>query len=319
MRSVCGGAALAAVIYAAQSQPRGIVEASGVTRAGDVLLVVDDSDIGAYFRVPLPKPSALKPLLDLNTLKPHRVELKNKGLGVDLESIAMLADGRVALLSERLRSLVSDTGIIAEYDSELAEIGKRGLEGLAVRPLPGGASRVAAMWEGGYADFGQMPRGAQVRSAWLPLVVVHDVPRNAQVGRVRLRDAVASIELTVPRPPGAEPEAQRFRAPDLVWTRLSAAPDDWGFIVLLSSQNGVARPTFALKWLQRFNLEGKPVGEPFDLATVLPAGLAAVNWEGLCWFEPGKRLVMVHEAEPKVPPHAFLIDLPSAWQFNPGK
>lgn len=318
MRSVWCGAALAAVAWsAAQSQSRGIVEASGVTRAGDTLLVVDDSDIGSYFRVPLPKVPA--PLLDLNALKPQRVELKNKGLGVDLESIGLLADGRVALLSERLRSLVSDSGIIAEYDSELAEIGKRGLEGLAIRPLPGGASRVAAMWEGGYADFGQMPRGAQVRSAWLPLVVVHDVPRNARVGRVRLRDALASIELTVPRPPGEEPAAQRFRAPDLVWTRLSTAPDDWGFIVLLSSQNGVARPTFALKWLQRFNLEGKPVGEPFDLSKVLPEGLAGVNWEGLCWYEAGKRLVMVHEAETKVPPHAFIVDLPEAWQFAPGK
>ena len=317
MRSVWCGAALAAVIYSAQPQPRGIVEASGITRAGDTLLVVDDSDVGAYFRVPLPK--APQPLLDLNALKPSRVQLKNKGLGVDLESIGMLADGRVALLSERLRSLVSDSGIIAEYDSELAEIGKRGLEGLAIRPLPGGASRVAAMWEGGYADFGQMPRGAQVRSARLPLVVVHDVPRNAQVGRVRLSDAAATIELTVPRPPGEEPEAQRFRAPDLVWTRLSGAPGDWGFIVLLSSQNGVPKPTYALKWLQRFNMEGKPVGEPLDLATVLPAGLAAVNWEGLCWYEPGKRLVMVHEAETKVPPHAFILDLPAAWQFAPEK
>ncbi|MBM3797444.1 MAG: hypothetical protein FJW31_26115, partial [Acidobacteria bacterium] len=118
MRSGWRGAALAVVAWAvAQPQSRGIVEASGVTRVGDALLVVDDSDIGAYFRVPLPK--APPPLLDLNALRPNRVELKNRGLGVDLESIGMLADGRVVALSERLRLLVSNSGIVAEYDSGL--------------------------------------------------------------------------------------------------------------------------------------------------------------------------------------------------------
>jgi len=292
-----------------------IKEASGVTRQGDSLLIVDDSDVGAYFRVAIGRLPG--PLFDLNNLRPQRILLKNRGLGVDLESIGILADGRVALLSERLRSLVSDEGIIAEYDSELAEMGRRGLEGLAIRPLPNGASRVAVAWEGGYPDFGLLPRRASARSAWLPLILVHDVPRNARVGRVGLKDAAASIELTVPRPPGIEPEAQRFRAPDLVWTRLPAkqSGDGWGFIVLLSSQNGSANPTFGLKWLQRFDMEGQPVGEPLDLLKYLSRDLAGVNWEGLGWWEPGKKVVLVHEDDPHHRAHAFILELPADWQF----
>ena len=303
---------LAAVAWAWQGAT--IREASGVVRMGDSLLIADDSEIGAYFKVTIGKLPG--PLFDLNKLKPQRIALRERGLGVDIESIGVMADGRVALLSERLRSLVSDSGIIAEYDSELAEMGKRGLEGLAIRPLPGGVSRVAVVWEGGYPDFGRLPRRAGAGNAWLPLIVVHDVPRNGHVGRVRLKDAIASIELSVPRPAGEEPAAQRFRAPDLVWTKLRS---EWGFIVLLSSQNGLAQPTFTYKWLQRFDMEGRPFGQPLDLANLFPAALAAVNWEGMDWFEQGRKLVLVHEGDNKVQPHAFVVELPPDWQFNPAK
>ena len=303
------------------SQAKGLIaEASGVARLGDYLLIADDAAVGAYYRVNISKLPPDTFLLDLNTLKPQRVPLKQRGLGVDIESVGILADGRIALLSERLRSLISDGGIIAEYDSELAEIGKRGLEGLALRALPGGASRVAVVWEGGYPDFGQLPRRASGRNAWLPLILVHDVPRNGRVGRVRLKDSIAAIELAVPRPAGAEPDAQRFRVPDLAWTRIPSGKTDdgWGFLVLLSSQNGVPALRFQYKWLQRFDLEGRPVGAPLDLARLLPKGLEAVNWEGLNWFDQGKSVVLVHEEDgPAVPPHAFILELPKDWQFDP--
>ena len=286
---------------------------------GDSLLIADDSEVGAYFKVTIGKLPG--PLFDLNDLKPQRVLLKNRGLGVDIESIGVLADGRVVLLSERLRSLVSSGGIVAEYGSELAEIGKRGLEGLAIRPLPGGASRVAVMWEGGYPDFGQFPRRASARSPWLPFVLVHDVPKNGRGARVKMKDALAVIELAVPRPAGEEPQAQRFRAPDLVWTRLPSdqGGDGWGFIVLLSSHNGMSKPTFTYKWLLRFNMEGRPVGEPLDLAKYFPPDLAGVNWEGLAWWEPGRKLVMVHEDDSQHRAHAFIMELPAAWQFDQPK
>ncbi len=313
--TILAGLSFGVAAVASAWQGEAIREASGVTRMGDSLLIVDDSDVGAYFKVTIGKLPG--PLFDLNSLKPQRVMLKQSGLGVDLESIGVLADGRIVLLSERLRSLVCSDGIVAEYDSELAEMGRRGLEGLAIRPLPKGASRVAVVWEGGYPDFGQLPRRrASTRNAWLPLIVVHDIPRDGRVGRVKLHGASAAIEVAVPRPPGNEPEAQRFRAPDLVWTRLpnKSGGDGWGFILLLSSQNGLSKPTFTYKWLQRFDMDGRPVGEPLDLAKYFPPELAGANWEGLAWYEPGRKLVLVHEEDPKARAHAFIMELPQGWQ-----
>jgi hypothetical protein len=299
---VCGGAQ--------------IREASGVTRSGSHLLIADDADVGAYFRLQLPKTGG--PLYDLNQCRPERVRLKNAGLAVDTESIGVLADKRVVLISERLRSLVSDRGIVAEYDSELAEMGKRGLEGLAIHPNADGSSRVAVLWEGGYPDFGQAPR-PEMKGPWKPLIVVHDVPRHGSVGRVRLRDAVATIELDVPYPDKlAPPVAQRFRAPDLCWTQwLKGGRMERGFIVLLSSQDGTPKPVFRYKWLQRFDIDGKQVGKPIDLGAHLPERVRGANWEGLAWYEPGKSLVLVHEEDQSLPPHAFLFQLPPDWQFTP--
>jgi len=295
------------------SSPVRLREASGVVRQGSNLLIVDDSDVGAYYRVAWKKPAS--PLIDLNAQKPERVRLKSRNLGVDLESIDLMNDGRVALLSERLRSLVSDGGVIAEYDSELAETGKRGLEGVAIRALEDGASQVAVLWEGGYPDFGMIAPARQ-RSVFKPLVVVHNVPRDAKVGRVRLKDAPRTVELDVPRPAGDEPQAQRFRAPDLRWYPVrEGGVTRWGFIVLLSSQNGLARPEFQYKWLQRFDADGRRVGEPLDLGRYLPKNLMSANWEGLAWMEFGVSMLLVHEEDPGMPPHALLLDLPPDWRF----
>lgn len=294
------------------AQPPAIKEASGIVRSGNSLLIVDDSDVGAYYRVPLKK--GLGPLIDLNSQKPERVKLKAHNLGIDLESIGILADTRIVLLSERLRSLVSDTGILAEYDSDLAEVGKRGLEGVAVRSKADGSSIVAVLWEGGYGDFSvtQYMRPPVGRGPWLPILLIHDVPRHGAAGRVRLRD-VKTVELQVPMPMGKEPEAQRFRAPDLTWTKLPGG--EWGFIVLLSSQNASAKPIFQHHWILRFDLNGKSVGEPLDLAAAVPPKTRDANWEGVNWFEPGKSLVVCHEGDSGLQPHAFILDLPPAWRF----
>jgi len=299
------------------AQPNPIHEASGVARSGDHLLVVDDSEIGAYFRVPIPKTG--ERLIELNRAQPERVRLPRAALAVDLESIGILADKRIALLSERLRSLVTREGIVVEYDSQLSEVAKRGLEGLAIRPLETGDSMVAVLWEGGYPEPPAIPkliRRPGAAAASLPIVVVHPVPKNARVGRLRWGSGMTVIELQVPTPEGAEPHAQRFRAPDLAWYKL---PEQrWGLLVLLSSQNGVSNPEFRHRWLMRFDDSGRPIGEPLDLAPYLPEELRLANWEGLDWYEAGKSVVMVHEAEGRIEPHAFILDLPESWRFpNP--
>jgi hypothetical protein len=243
--------------------------------------------------------------------------VRQAALAVDLESIDILADGRVALLSERLRSVVAEDGVIAEYDSSFAEVGKRGLEGVASRAIEAGASRVAIVWEGGYPDLLSLPEMMKRRAGGrplLPVVMVHDVPPEGRLGRVA-RDKVQNFPLDVPRPAGSEPRAQRFRAPDIAWTRL-APNGDWGLMVLLSSQNGQPPIRYGNLWLQRFNLQGKRIGEPFDLRTVLPENVREANWEGLCWWEEGRSVALVHEADDKLPAHAFVVQIPPGWRFG---
>jgi hypothetical protein len=303
------------------AQPRaGISEASGVTRQGDDLIVVDDSFVGAYFRVSLGKDQ--NPLIPLQQAPVRRVPLSAGCLAIDLEGVDRLADGRLVFLSERLRSLLSEDGLIAEFDSLLAEFANRGLEGVACRPLPEKGSRIAVIWEGGYPDYASVPwslRNSIGRTAMRPLVVVHDLKAGAQALELKTRDALLSVELEVPLLDGVEPEVQRFRAPDLVWTHLKKESQfEWGFIVVISSQNSKDRPDYQHHWLQRFDLQGKPVGDPLDLSRSLPPTIQGANWEGLSWFVPGKSVVLVHEGSGKVPPHAFVLTLPAEWQYIPG-
>ncbi len=295
-----------------------IEEASGVKRLGDYLLVVDDRVPQAYFRIPLQGNSG--PLIPLNRPGVERITLSDVASAVDLEGIDQLADGRIAVLSERFRSLIGEAGVIAEYDSDMAEFARRGLEGVCVYALPGGSSRIAALWEGGYPDYSRMKQPFQeplARSAMSPKIVVHDLKPGASHVRVRTQEAVESIDLEVPKPPGDEPEAQRFRAPDLVWYRWQNGKfDEWGFLVLITSQNSSGRPRYLNHWLQRFSYEGKLVGEPLDLAKFVPPKISGANWEGMCWFEKGESVVLVHEGEPGLPPNAFILKLPADWQFT---
>jgi hypothetical protein len=294
-----------------------IREASGVFRQSDSLLVVDDSDSGAYFSVPIA--GERDPLIALQGTGVRRIPLPVTPLVPDFEGIDRLADGKLVFLSERLRSLVAEDGPIAEYDSLLGEFANRGLEGVAVRPLPGGVSRIAVVWEGGYPDYASVPwslRDIAGRRAMRPLVVVHDLNSGVRGVTLKMQDAKLAVELEVPKPAGQEPEAQRFRAPDLVWTRSpNGSVDDWIFLVLIVSQDSVERPQYLYHWLQRFDLKGRPVGEPLDLAQFLPKEVSHANWEGLSWFEPGKSLVLVHEGTRKLPAHAFILNLPEDWQY----
>ena len=311
--------ALACFSCGQKSAPEGVIdEASGIGYHQGDLYVVDDSVNGAYFRVPL-KGITTGPEIPLNDLHPIREELPEVGIWIDLEGIDFLADGRIVLLSERLHSLVGEEGVVAEYDYPLGEIGRRGLEGVAVRALPDGSSRLAAVWEGGYpeaASLHPLLEKTFAKTPFPPLIFVHDMKPGERTGRIRMKQGVATLELDVPKPAGSEPDAQRFRAPDLVWYKWPNQQDKWGFIVLLSSQNAVDRPQYLHHWLLRFDMEGKPFGEPIDIATRVSGDIGGENWEGLGWFVPGKSLVLVHEGSSKTPPNAFILQLPPDWQTS---
>jgi hypothetical protein len=306
-----GGACLPAL-----GQSLSVEEASGIARQGDSLLVVSDRTPGSYFRIEIPLPTP--PAMELAADRLQRALLPGAELAVDLEGIAVLADGRVVVLSERLRSLVGEQGLVAEYDNPLSEFGNRGLEGVAARDIGNAVSEVAVLWEGGYPDIGDVPeqlRTAVGRQTLDPIIWIHELPRQALGMRIRERDA-RRVRLNAPRPTGSEPDAQRFRAADLIWhTWRHDNQPETGFIVLLLSNNSPhsGQPTYAHTWLQRFRLTGEPFGDPLDVKRVVPNRLADANWEGLGWFEHGRRVILVHDTPPRGTPTAVIVDLPPDW------
>jgi hypothetical protein len=294
-------------------------DASGIARVGEYLLIVGDDDPGCYFRFAISAHEG--PEIKINPTGVTRVEWPHASLALDLEAIDVLADGRVVVLSERLRALIGKDGIIAQYDNPLSEFGNRGLEGLAVRTDKDGGSRVAVLWEGGYPEYKDVPRQLQKHVGRLPMspvVWIHDLKAGETRAEIndknKERYSLRKIEVNVPKPLGEEPQVQRFRAPDLVWHKLGEY--EWGFIFLLSSENSPehGKPGYMHKWLQRFTVDGAPLGDPIDLNTVIPAHLKGANWEGLGWFEEGKRLVVIHDKPPKGPPTAFIVELPPEWR-----
>jgi hypothetical protein len=293
-------------------------QASGLVRRGDELLIVDDESPGGFFRYPLP----VDPLTRIDPSSLAWVELRRADLAVDLESIELLCDGREVVLSERLRMLITEGGWVAEYDDPLGEVGERGLEGVAVRVCESERSHIAVVWEGGYMRTEELPaplarRDGKVllgdRSA-RPVIFTHTLDADTLGVRTVADTSGRYIELQTALLPGDEPAAQRFRVPDLVWHELGG--DRWGFIALLNSSS--AEPvSFEYVWLQRFDPQGQPVGDPIDLNAELPADLHGLNWEGLGWYEEGKSLLLIDdisEKRPSGPPYVVILPLPPDWR-----
>ena len=278
-----------------------LTEASGITRSENTLYLVGDNraDAGHYFTYNIAGlAGTLLTLSDQNRL--GRVALTKAPNALDLESIELLVDGTVVALSERLRSLVSNDGVLLEYPEPFSELGNRGLEGLAIRPHPlnAQASQIATLWEGGYPLKEDLNRQAQpelTQEALDPVLLLHSRASDGTTvpsGMIRLHLTVPNGWIDASNPSGPEPSAYRFRAPDLVWHKE-------GFILLLSSErlpHGNVPPPkerFGPKLLQRFDLTGRPIGKPYDLATPLQTAGTTVNknWEGLGWFEMEAKLM----------------------------
>jgi hypothetical protein len=311
----------ASLVFAFPVMSAEVHDASGITRVGDDLLIVGDKDPGRFYRLPIVNNSGRAIVIDPE--KAVRVDLPNSGLAIDLEGIAVLADDRVVVLSERLRALIGMEGIVVEYGTPLTEFGNRGLEGVAVQRLSDGTSKVAVLWEGGYPEHQAIPEQLRSMVGHMPLrpvIWIHDLTKG-QTG-VHVRDdgkqgvVPQSLSLDVQevddKPP---PQAQRFRASDLVWHELNKDTHEWGFIVLLSSENSPreGQRSFQYQWLQRFNTSGQRVGVPLDLNGVLPEDLQHRNWEGLGWYEMQKRLVLVHDSPPPGIPTAYVLEIPADW------
>lgn len=335
-----------------------ISEASGILFDSDTLFIVSDDIAGSYFT--LPSAAVASGIIPIDSARLTRVAIPGAELFSDLESIERLADGRIVLLSEDLHALgavVQKAGspaleIVAQFDQTLAELGNRGLEGVAVRPLPGGASLVAVSWEGGYPE--RQSLSAQLRetigsSPLNPVVVIDTIPPNGSAGYVGT--PARSLVLTTPDDGVPPPLGQRFRVADLVWhTWTDSAGTVDGLIVLLSSSNAPTpesgqKRRFQYKWLHRYDLNGKPVGNPLDVSaaastqwrsfsaqelvtlaeplrsraeqfgrTAEAAGWENVNWEGLSWYLRGESLVLIYDAGADDPLFALVIAIPQEWK-----
>lgn len=304
-----------------------VEEISGIARLGDELLLVGDGNPGTYYRFLFRStdikniPNKKGKIIIVDPKRVVRHAIPQADFAFDLESIDILADGRVVLLSERLRSLIGENGLAREYDNQLSEFGNIGLEGLAIRKIDDGSSRVAALWEGGYPAYNDVSAQLQKCVGRLPLrpvIWIHDIEEKASGFRkIKKKHIVRDLELAVPTPKGQEPYAQRFRAPDLVWCKQGLNEEDWGFIVLLSSNDSPdtmrGKPKFKYQWLQRFSSKGMSNGQPLDLDDYVPEHLIGANWEGLSWFEPGKSVVVMHDKMPKTPSPVIIVELPLDW------
>ena len=294
-------------------------QASGITRHKDHLLLVDDEIHGAYYKYALR--GLEKDLIPIDRNRLIRISFGKAFHAQNLESIDVLADGRIVALSGRLRALVGVDGIIAEYDNIAAELGGIGLEGLAVHRINDDKSIIAVLWEGGFISINAVPMAFYKhygRHPLKPMIFLHKIYNNSRLGGLEDLDV---IELQVPLEQ-VNGETYHFRAPDLVWHhwRNSYKNEiESGFIVLLASESHNPNPTLQKRhmhlWLQRFNRDGRRYGDPFDLRAYLKktektAKFAAANWEGIGWFEEGKRLIIVHDEPSKGIPHAYILDLP---------
>lgn len=255
-------------------------DASGIARHGNELFIVGDRAVGTLFHADAAL-LAGQSVVRLTLQNTSSTDFQSP-MAIDLEAVDTFADGSWAVVSERSRGLALSSGRYLEYPPSMAEIGGVGLEGLSINA----DNVVAALWEGGFPDAGKLPpdqaRGA-VR-AYAPQLCIHRLP--AENGAMVCEGAVTLLQV----PPAPESD-QVFRAPDLIWENADS------LIVLLSSTNST-HTKFRFKWLQRFSLQGKPVGEPLNLCDegVLPAELRRSNIEGMDWFEAGRSLVFVNDS-----------------------
>jgi hypothetical protein len=289
-------------------------EASGVVRQGDELLLVHDEVPGAFFRLHI---ESAEGILTYGADEPRRVNLEELGEARDLESLA-IGDGRVFVLSEERAELLGQGDSRYRYASYAAPIGNRGLEGLAIRPRVGESDLVAALFEGGYLKKSQLKGKLQAQlagSALDPFVITHALPGVGE----RLAQAedpkAERVDLLLGSLPGKVKKGQRFRAVDLVWHPLKDGT--WTWIVLLSSD---APPKKSSKhshlWLQRFDMQGAPLGKHFDLGDWLKEKGKKYrdqgDWEGLGWWEPGLSLVLADDTGKKKS-HLAFVPLPAGW------
>ncbi len=301
-----------------------ITEVSGITRLGDKIILVGDENTGSYFEYNISgmnlKADTVLRLDNQNRIKSKRLIQSN--LPLDLEGVAILNYRTVVGLSERIRALVANDGVILEYDDFLSEFGGRGLEGLAFSPPLNGEKhwQSAVIWEGGYPEQSKLPLVLDTLLADTslpPVIYTCPIDKFGKAGK----EKIIILDMTEVNKwvddnylKEKEPHAYRFRAPDFVWHGDK-------FIVLLSSEAAVPKGNkWGPKILQVFDHSGKSLANRRILLENLIPGWSDKkhkydwkNWEALAWFEKGKSLMLSYDTDDEHIPRIAIVNLPSGW------
>lgn len=292
-------------VVALADEPNRRREYSGIALINGQLTVVDDQVNGRLIRLNASLETEERFSI-VSVAEEEHVPLGHD-LAADLESIGRLGDGRVVVLSERLRCLIDRDGIVTQYPENYNEIGNRGLEGVAIR-AEGRDSQIALCWEGGYLQPTDVPLELEDRLTGValdPVVMIHKLGANERPGEVTKIPAY-TVKLDPPS------KGYRFRMPDLEWIRTPSG--GWGLLGLVSAENPQASrgSRFRYHWLVLFKLDyGEktlvPIGEPIDLEELL-GEIGKGNWEGVCWIDD-HRLALCYDSFPPGPPRIAILNL----------
>lgn len=190
------------------------------------------------------------------------------------------------VLGEKKRKLVDLQGGKYTFGKEFDEIAGRGLEGVAVC-WHNSRWQVAVCWEGGYFDRktkleGEFTRPRVALLSWEP-------------GKKQSSDPEHVFELDVVQPS----KGQRFRAADLAW--------DAGHLLVLLASTDKTRRKKAHTWLQRFDLDGRRLGDPVKLEELWGPYRDDKNWEALDYTLDGKGLVLGYDEKDETKHRALVV------------
>lgn len=317
-------------------------EISGIDVDGGVLYLVDDEVTGRVFRYPLRGVDASRPFrmkwpLGFLTEDPH--------MGADaddLEAVRYLPGYGPIALSECHRTFYGPSGPVLQLPEIHQEFANRGLEGFDIK-LRDDRFWFVVLHEGGYPEREDVLHHDPNSDAWKTWInpYIFTFIFNPRTGTPSTPAFAAPVSLNLASlhaqyydpeyRTAAEPGAQRFRAPAVLWQEMSDTREPV-LLVLLSSENQPPEPSdvpsnsppippvrYRYKLLQRFSLSGSPIGKPIDIdeyPSVIAAGHSypnAPNWEGMAWFEKGKSVILVNDKPPDTPV-AVVIELPEDYR-----
>ncbi len=198
------------------------------------------------------------------------------------------------VLGEDKRRLADLSGGRYKLPKKFKEVCGRGAEGLALR-WHHGTWQAAVLWEGGFYDPDKKGKKCKKASYHRPKVAI----LRWQPGRGSKR-IDRQFKLKMSKLHERANDNEKFRAPDLVWNgnRL---------LVLLNSadtEGAVSSHT----WLQNFDLDGNPAGDPVKLEELWQVEVRSEdgrktvfdyrgdkNWEALDWTLDRHHLVMGYD------------------------